>query len=175
MKPIITTICLISSIVLMVFFTWPEYTELREAMNIAEVKESDLENFRDYHQTIEAMITNLENDYSDDVKKMKDGVPDDHYIPSLFAELRRTSYRTGVRIEGIGDFDGVDFMDLPEIKAIEVSFNIEGSYPNFKNFISELENNARIISIENLTMDRSGDREYAQPLTYSVTLLTYSY
>lgn len=175
MKPIITIICLVGSIALMFFGIWPEYTELRESMELADVKEADLENFREYHQTIEAMMTNLETDYADDLQKMQDGVPDDHYVPSFFAELRRASYRTGVQIESIGDFDEVEFMELPEIEAVEISFAVEGAYPNFKNFISELESSARIISVQNINMERAGERQEAQPLNYSVTLLTYSY
>ncbi len=172
MKPIITIICLFGSIALMFFGIWPEYSELREHMELADVKEQDLENFREYHQTIEAMMTNLETDYADELQKMKDGVPDDHYVPSFFAELRRTSYRTGLRIESIGDFTETEFTELPEVEAIEISFSAEGAYPNFKNFISELENSARIISVQNVSMDNAGE---GQPLNYSITLLTYSY
>lgn len=166
---------MLGSVVLMVFFAWPEYTELREAMKIAEVRETDLENFRNYHQTIEAMMGELETDYRQDVQKMQDGIPDDHYIPSLFAELRRISYRTGVRIDGFGEFSEVQFLELPEINGVEVSFNAEGAYPNFKNFISELESSARIINITNLRIERTRGQDVDQTLNYSVRLLTYSY
>ncbi|MGM0438982.1 MAG: type 4a pilus biogenesis protein PilO [Patescibacteria group bacterium] len=174
MKPIITTICLFVSLGTMIFAIWPEYQDLRESMITADAKEQDLENMIAYNQSLKTMINSFNNGYNDKIKKINSGVPEDHYVPSLFSEIRRISYKTGVRIEGVGDFSVAELSDKPNIKEIEINFNLEGDYPNFKSFISELESSTRIISIKNLNIENSRQEE-SHLLNYAVTLLTYSY
>ncbi len=174
MRPIIATICLIGSFLLMGLVIWPEYQDLREAMVKAEIKEIDLQNMINYNQTMEAMAGALKIDYRGEVRKFEDGIPNDHYVPSLFAEIRRASYRTGVRVSGIGDFSTRAHPDRVEIKMTEINFSIEGAYSNFKNFIRELKSSARIMNVREITMGR-GSGERGEPLDYRVTVRVYSY
>ncbi len=176
MKPIITAICLIGSFSIMAFAIWPEYQDLRESIVRADVEEENLSNIINYNQTLEGITADLQNNYIEEMKKMESGIPDDHYVPSLFAEIRRASYRTGVRIEGMGDFSLNEFEERPQLIETEISFQVEGSYSNFKNFVEELKTNARIMSIESIRIDKRGTTSQdLQPLEYSVTILTYSY
>lgn len=174
MRPIIATICLIGSFALMGLVIWPEYKDLREAMIEAEIKEIDLQNMINYNQTMAAMADSLMTDYRDATKKLYNGVPNDHYVPSLFAEIRRASYRTGVRVKGIGDFSVSDHPEKKEIKITEVEFEVEGAYLNFKNFIKAINNSARIMEISTMHMER-GPGDKGEPLDYRITLKAYSY
>ena len=173
MKAIITTICLLGSFGLLLFI-WPEYQELRESMARAEVKEQDLENLTSYIDALNEMSARISSDYESDIEKMKDGIPDDHYIPSLFSELRRVSHSTGVRIERLGDFSQSEIEERAGLNEIEVSFTVQGGYSNFKNFILELEKNARIINLEAINIESTGSED-SRSLEYRVTILTYSY
>ena len=174
MKPIITIICLVGSLGILFFAAWPEYQELRESMAYADVKEEDLQNMINYNQTLESIVSRIENDYEDQFNKVKESIPDDHYMPSFFAELRRISYRTGVRVESLGNFS-VGQGDR-EINEIETSLNVQGDYSNFKSFIKALERSGRIIEVESVSIEgASTDPDERSILRYNVQILTYSY
>lgn len=176
MKPIIATICIIGSLGILFFAAWPEYQDLRESMAYADVKGEDLQNMINYNQTMEAMVSSLETEYEGQIEKIEEGVPDDHYMPSFFAELRRMSYRTGVRIESLGNFTYRDYREREDLKEVEVSFQVQGSYSNFKNFINILQRSARIVEVESLAIEGvTEDSDEQSSLNYTIQILTYSY
>ncbi len=176
MKPILAIVFIFSSFLIMFFLSWPEYQGLREAMLESEIKTADLENMKNYNQIISNLYQKLKIDHREDVQKIKDGVPDDHYAPSLFAEIRRISYKTGVRVERLGDFSVRNHRNRAGIKEIEISFRVEGSYQNFKNFLSKINESARMMTIESLRIESSSTPEDRRSLLeYNVTIKTYSY
>lgn len=176
MKPIIATICIIGSLGILFFAAWPEYQDLREAMAYVDVKEDDLQNMINYNQTMEAMVTSLETDYKEQTEKIEKAIPDDHYMPSFFSELRRISYRTGVRIESLGEFSQASLEEREKIQEIETTFEVKGSYSNFKNFIDALQRSARVVEVESISIEGvSEDMDEQASLTYNIQILTYSH
>lgn len=175
MKPIITTICLLGSFALIIFAIWPEYQDLRESMVEVEVKEEELNNIINYSQSIDEMTKALNSEYEEDYQKLKNGVPNDHYVPSLLSEIKDFSYQTGVRINNIGEFSQSDFSDIEDVQKIELELGVEGSYSNFKNFILSLKESARIIGFKSLSIKKKSSEDEESTLEYSLKLITYSY
>ncbi len=177
MKGIITTILLIGSFAVMFFITWPEYQELRDFIAKAEVKETDLERMIDYNQSLDQMIARLNDDYEKDIKKIEDGVPDDHYVPSLFSEIKKSAQESGVKVENLTDFSEVDYEEKAKISQTEIDLQVEGGYSNFKLFINKLKNSARIITFKEITISKSprATGEEANLLEYNLKIGVFSY
>jgi len=160
--------------VIMGLFLWPEYQDLREAMIEAEIKDTDWQNMLNYSRSMDKMIEILNEEYEEEVKKMDDGIPDDHYIPSLFSEIRNASRASGIRVENIGSFSTRNHSEKDGITEIEISFAVRGDYLNFKNFLLRLENSARIKSIRGIRIDRIAGEDF-DTLESNLTLITHSY
>ncbi len=176
MKPILTIIFLIVSFLIMFFLSWSEYQDLRQAMLESEIKNEDLNNMRIYNQLLEDLSGKLKDDYRNDLKKIIDGVPDDHYAPSLFSEIRRISYKTGVRVGRLGSFSVRNHSSRSDIREIEINFQVEGAYSNFKTFLSEIGKSARMMTIKQVRIEgRSSLEKRETLLEYSITIKTYSY
>ncbi len=176
MKPILTIIFLIVSFLIMFFLSWPEYQDLRQAMLESDIKAEDLKNMKTYNQLLENLSGKLKNDYGDDLKMIIDGVPDDHYAPSLFSEIRRISYRTGVRVGTLGNFSIRNHPGRSDIRQIEINIQVEGAYSNFKTFLSEINKSARMMTIDQVRMEGGSSLEERQrPLSYRLTIKAYSY
>lgn len=175
MKPLITIICLLGSFATMMFAIWPDYQELRSLIAEAESKEEDLNNIISYSQNIDEMVEALNGKYRNDFQKLKDGVPADHYVPSLLSKIKETSYKTGIRVNKIGDFEQANFEEINEIKKIEINLELEGPYNNFKNFIFNLKRSARVIGFESLTIRKKKESKEDEILEYNLKLITYSY
>lgn len=175
MKAIITTICLISSFGLMFFAVWPEYTQLRQYIDQEKIKEKDLENMISYNQSLKGMVNGLQGDYKEKIKEVKSGIPNDHYIPSLLSEIKDLSYETGVKIINVGDFSINEYSAGENIKQVEIEIQVQGSYPNFKNFILRLENSIRIISVNSIRIEKSSRSSEEGVLESRLILRTYLY
>ncbi len=153
--------------------TWPEYQTLQDSMAEARVKETDLQNMVNYHQAMEGMAERLREDYEEEIKKIGDGIPDDHYVPSLFAEIRRMSYGSGVRVDGIGNFSVLREGGGEDLREVEISFNVEGSYSNFKSFVNQINNSARIKEIQEINIQRRPATAGIEFLNCNLTLTAY--
>ncbi len=156
-------------------FVWPEYEDLRETMVEAETTETELDNLVNFHDSMDEMVWKFEDEYSEEIKIIEDGVPEDHYAPSFFKLIDDTAENTGIRIESLGSFD-INSADGPrDLSEVEISLSAEGGYANFKNFISRLSNKARLISINNLAIEtrREDDEETLLPIQYNLDLVIY--
>lgn len=160
------------AVAILMILTWPEYQALQDSMAEAQVKETDLQNMVNYHQAMEGMAERLREDYDEEIKKIGDGIPDDHYVPSLFAEIRRMSYGSGVRVEGIGNFS-LSRGGGEGLREVNISFNVEGSYSNFKSFVNRINNSARIKEIQEINIQRRPTTAGIEFLNYNLTLTAY--
>lgn len=177
MKGIITTISLIGAFAILFFATWPGYQDLRDYIAKSEVREKDLERMIDYNQGLDEMIKKLDNNYQDKIKKIEDGVPNDHYVPSLFSEIEDISLDTGVKVENLSDFSEREYEPKAKIEKVEIELQVVGSYRNFKEFMTRLKNSARIISVKEVVINKptNFEEEGSSTLEYNLTVTTYSY
>jgi len=174
MRSILAIIFLIGAILILLLVTWPEYRDLRTSMVEIEIRREERENLINHHQALDEISEKLLKNYKEKMTKLEDGIPDDHYAPSLFVELREISHRSGVRIGSLGDFS---FREDEErgISEVEISLSVEGGYSNFKNFVSRLERSARIMNIKDISITRVGEIDVVRPMDYSLTFTAYSY
>ncbi len=174
MRFIIAIICFIGSLGMIFLIILPEQQNLRTIIVDADVVELDIENINRHERIVNEMAKRITTDYKEGIEKAKGGVPDDHYTPSFFSELRRASYRTGIRIETLGDFSNREHPHIEGIVETEISFQAEGSYRNFKNFIQELERFARVANITEIAIDGDATEDESGSPTYQLSLLIYS-
>lgn len=173
-KVIITIILFIGFVVLFFGLTWGEYQELEENMEISEVVKEDVSNKINYSLGVEEVVSSLEEDYVLEDRKLAGGLPDDHYAPSLLSSIEEIAQNSGLRIEHFGGFTVHEYPEMPQFNRIELEFQLRGGYNSFKYFIANLENFSRIISLEQLRMEKVST-EGGETLHYFLVLDTFSY
>lgn len=173
MKAIITTICLLASLGISVFGVWPEFQDLQANMSKAEIKEIDLANRIGYNDIMKEMVNMLEGDYNRRVDTLTSSLPEDHYVPSLFATIKRIADQTDVTIANIGEFSVQEDQEDSNIKNIDIEITIEGTYQNFRSFIAQVENSSRIINLKSMNITRPPDNNSGE--SFKLVLETYSY
>jgi Tfp pilus assembly protein PilO len=123
------------------------------------------------------MITKLDTEHKKDIKKIEDGVPDDHYIPSLFSEIKKIAQETGVKVENLTDFSESEYEKKASIGQTEIDLQVEGGYSNFKLFLEKLKKSARIITFKEIIIKKpsAADEEKTSILEYSLKIGVFSY
>lgn len=171
--PIIIAVCLILSIVLGVGFLWPKFQDLSLSVENVEQKEKEFEYNKKYFSDLSHIKTELA-EYETGFAKISSALPDDPDMSSLLNYLQRASSQSGLVLKGISLFTASlsDSDESPEVYKILFGLQVAGSYPSFKNFLSTLEESARIIEIENISFLSPDEGEL---FTFNLRIKVYSY
>ena len=122
-------------------------------MNIQkEKKESKLS--QDYVDNLRALSKQLD-EHKDEMEKLKDALPNDLDVSQVFYNIGRMASDANLILDGIsfnsrrpnkGAGNGV--------QEAGISISLDGSYPNFKKFLSLLERSDRIIDVSDISFSK---------------------
>lgn len=169
--PLAVIICFFLTLILGVGFLWPKFQDLREVQKNIKEKEERLQSNEEYFSNLEEIKINLE-EYQGELSKINSALPDDLSLPSLFDFLQKTSSQSGLVLKGISPFAISSPEEFPALKEIQFGLEVIGSYPSFKNFLSILEESARMIEVKNISFLSP---EKGKPFTFSLRIKVYSY
>lgn len=63
----------------------------------------------------------------------------------------------------------------PEAKTVEFSMNINGTFPDFMNFLKAIETSSRLIVLNNLSMQTKESSDQSTPVTFSAQFVGVAY
>lgn len=156
--PIIIIICFIFVLIAGFGFLWPKYQELSfNQLNIQDKKE-EFQYKEKYFSDLNQIKTELGN-YQVELSKINSALPDDSSLPSLFSFLQKATSQSGLILKGLSPFSTSLSEEISGLRKTHFSLSVAGSYTAFKNFLSILENSARIIEVENISFSspKEGD------------------
>lgn len=196
-KPITIAICFFLGFILAVGVIWPRYQEL----NVVRGKERDIRAKLQFREEYLEKISNISEQfkrYKEPLSRIDSALPDDPLLPVLFASVESQAAQAGLVLEEIsaevtvpvedvlefqeliGDFpeevffeEDVPEEDAPKLQKTKVLLRVSGSYDSFKNFLSVVENSARLIKIESVSFDSPEEEE--ELFTFNVGIKIYSY
>ncbi len=188
LRVLITTALLLSSIAIFFLLSLPHYEALQIKMVELEGEQKKFEARDEYVQGIMNVHAEIDR-HDDEVKKIKNALPDDHHIPSLFLAIKKMEREAGIGIEHFGSFTTRESRAIQGLRETEFSINGNGSYFNLRRFIYHLENGSgrsdeetsieslsRVIEIEELVVSYlEGREETGSPLAFILNVKTYSY
>jgi len=176
-------ICLILSVILGFFLIWPQYQEFNEERWHLKEKEAERDNQEEYFAHVENVAKELSG-YENELNKINSALPYDLDIADLINFLDKATSRNGLGIVGISSLS-VDKKSSPKneesvvarTKEIDMVFDVKGSYPAFKNFLSTLEKSARVIDVESITLKKKqvSTKEEESPPVFTLKIKTYYY
>jgi Tfp pilus assembly protein PilO len=151
------------------FQIFPQYRDIKDLSLTLTVKKNELKKKNDYFSEIRKTIDELKN-YEEEVQKIKVALPSEPSPISLLYLIERTAIANGLSIKEIGEYKISDVER--SLKEINFKIGLTGDYPALKNFLSSLEESARLIKVTNVSFKTPGEKE---SFIFSLEVKAYSY
>jgi len=168
---IISSIFLVVSIFGGIFLWWPEVEIFLSSREKIEQLEATALRKEDYFLKLNALSEKMDN-YSNDLVKINSALSIDPSIPALFDFVRKSVVENGLVIESLNLEDVFPSEKKVEVKEINFSLSISGTYPALKNFLSAVYKNSRMIEVDRIVFSSPQGEELFE---IDLDLTSYSY
>ena len=134
-------------------------------------KKAELQNKEEYFSELQSLSNKLK-DYSSELSKTDAALPAAPGIPDLLNFIGKISSQNGLILQKV-NLDSVSPLE-EESKILKVSMylTLSGSYPAFKNFLSSLQKNARLVEVESASFLTPAEGEI---IPFDLKIKAYSY
>lgn len=139
-------------------------TEINERQNELQSKEQYLADLRKASDTLK--------EYKTQIAKINSILPSDPDLPALFDFMQNASSQSGLILKGVSPSNSRVSQQFEGIQETDLSLMLSGSYSSFKNFLSVLEQTARLIEIKSVSFVSP---ETEAPFTFNLKATVYSY
>ncbi len=168
---ILYTAILITLSLLMIFLMFSKYQSLSLLKkNIAKNKQV-LSHQEEYLDSLTKASQRLKK-YDEEMAKVESALPSSPSLPELLNLIQNESTQHNLSLKKIGSAISVP-SEIGMTKATRLNFVVSGGYSDLKDFISDLENSARLIDIESISF--SSPKEKEGLFTFSITIKVHSY
>jgi len=171
---LIVLICLLTLLALGGYFLcWPKYQEFKGKKVELETKDEEIRLKKEYLSNLETLSERLST-YKEQLSKIDSALPEDSSVAALFNFLQKTSSENGLILTDI-DVSGLFSLESSEERIQKMSFSISvsGSYSAFKNFLSAVYKNSRLIEVKSISFSSSEEGE--DLFDFDLNLETQSY
>lgn len=160
------------------YLWWPQYQHFQDLKSGLAEKKAQLEQAEEYLSELKTLSNRLAG-YKDECFKVDSALPLEPSIPALFNFIQRASSENGLILKNIS-LTKPSLEEVPEeerAQRIPFSIIVSGSYSGFKNFLSAVYKNARMIEINSINFSSSSTpKEKGTGLfVFSLRLKTQSY
>jgi Tfp pilus assembly protein PilO len=171
-RPLIIAISLFFALMIGIILVWPKYQELKLKKEEVLQKEKRLENLKQYFKDLKKISQKLE-EYQDQLLKVEMALPPTFFLPPLYAFFQKTISDNGLILKEINLAGSQSLPERGELKEHSIKISFSGSYPSFKNFLSDLEKSARFIQIDSIEI--FPPKEKKEDFGFELTVKVYSY
>ncbi len=168
-KLILTITFLVGSLGGGLYAVYPLYEDYQRQLKVNEVLTEELENIKVYVadlQNIKETIEKKEEDFA----KMWSALPEDHDAPSLFLYLEDLMEENNLNVEApFGEFSIEEYVlearseeeepsEHARLKETHFPLSLTGEYDDIKGFLRDTEDVIRLIAMNNIIIQRGGER-----------------
>jgi Tfp pilus assembly protein PilO len=165
----IAIIFLLIALVVSAILVWPKYQETKSLTSKIEEVDFAIKNQEDYFLYLVDLGDKIEKDYKDKITFIDYALPRDSNLPLLFYFMIKTCSQNGLILTGISTNASEPSEDQKQ-GIITINLGVSGSYTSFKNFVSTLENSARLFNIESVNF--SSPQKKDEPFNFSLNVKT---
>ncbi len=178
----ITIILLICLFILLIlggyFLCWPKYQEFKGKKAELETKDEDIKSKEEYVSNLEILSEKLSG-YDEEVSKIDSALPTEPSVAALFNFFQKISSENGlilteIDVSELFSLEGSTLEDSEErIQKMFFSISVNGSYSAFKNFLSAVYLNSRLIEVKSISFFSSEEKK--DLFDFNLTLETHAY
>lgn len=170
----IISACLLILVILGGVFLWrPQYQDFREKELEFQEKEMELEQKKEHYANLAGIYDEL-SEYEEELFKIDFALPQELSIPTLFYFIQKKSSENGLILKDmkVGKMPSGQSAE-GVIQRISFSVSVSGSYSAFKNFLSTIYKNAKLIEVNSISFSSSEER--IGLFDFNLTLSTHFY
>lgn len=173
-KIIIIAAGVVIALVLALVLVWPQYQKLQALNSDIANKQEELRSQETYFSQVKEVSIKLQ-EYSDALSKISNALPKDPSLASLANFLQINSAQTGLILKKIV----LGGTTAPEenkgsFTETQIVIQVSGPYKAFKDFLTLVENSARMIEVQNISIEIPPEESKESP-TFTLDLKTSSY
>ncbi len=171
--PIISILLLIAVIVLGVLVWWPKYQNLQDLTSESNIKTDALQQKQEYFANLGVILKRLQGDqYKDSLDKVETALPDRVSVPELFNFVQLKAAENGLVVGNMTsqDLKGQQSVGANEVQRFSFSASFTGSYTAFKNLLSTLNKNSRLIEIDSMGFSSAAGQPGAKETIFTFNL-----
>ena len=177
----ISVILFLAVILGTIFYWWPKLQEYINTKETIKIKDAEITEKEEYFSNLRTIDSKL-NDYSDELGKIDSALPLDPSMPELFNFMKGVSSENGLILEELSLGQGADSITVSGVQEIPFSVSVAGSYSAFKNLLTAVFQNIRMVDVGTISFSTPTEEEgiegTALPgdvFSFEASLLTYSY
>jgi len=154
-----------------VFLVWlPKYKEYTGLRFQLEEAKAQLATKQEYFEHLQKISDKLKA-HEADLQKIDSAIPPKPDIADVLRFLQGKAQANGLLVEGVGLNNSLPVKEFPGLKKTPLSITLAGKYSSYKNFISILEKNSRLININSISFGTAGEGL----ISFKTQLSFYSY
>lgn len=181
-KILISVILIGLSLFLGIVFLWPKYQELNNLEEEITNIDLDIQYQDEYYKQL-AITSERLNEHQAGLTKIDSALPYNPPEISLLKFLQDKASENGLIPSRLSELSVKPLPERSDIKEIQVSLELFGSYPALKNFLIALEKSSRLIEIEAISISTlaalpAPGKTEAKPsdiFSFELTIKTQSY
>lgn len=174
------------------FFVLPKYREFKENRLLRDTKQADLDSKKSSLSGVKDLVASLSKN-KEKLAAVDEALPSDPAVPELIADLDYLIKKSGLSVisiqmtlpkeqSGSGGPRGTETVSrgvrmdkltasTQNVRVIEVDLNVLGTYNNYKTFLTNVQQNMRLLDITSFSSAFLGDS--LDNLQHSVKIYTY--
>lgn len=171
---LISLFVLVLGLSLAFIFVLPEWNKITILNNEQTAKEKQLADSRSLIANIDELSAKYEKSKSD-LEKLSLAIPSEQQLPELLIQFEDMIKGNGMIVNNVEFNDeGASTINEPsplgDVKIIRTKLAIEGNYSNFKNLLSDMEHNIRLMDMIAINFSQGAE---AGSMKFDVSLNTY--
>ena len=165
-------ILIISAVAVLLIFTlvFPKYRDLDYLKKEIIIRESELQSQEEHSQKLSGILEEIEV-RRDSISKIESALPEEPSLSELLNFLQKSASQSGLILEEVSP-QVVGGGVKGEIGDTLVNLVLKGTYPDFKSFLSLIENSARLIEANSISFEYS---EEGDLLSFEMSIKVRSY
>jgi Tfp pilus assembly protein PilO len=176
-RPIIIAIFLYAALALAIGLIFPKYKEFSLVQKKIEEVKTELQ-YRDNYFNLLGEISQKLNEYPEELSKIDSALPSEPFPLDVFNFIGTASPQNGLALRSVRLGEISSSKVISKVREMKLSFTVTGSFPSFRNFLSVLESSARLIQIENISFNSTGERasmgeRAATPFEFKIKIPSY--
>lgn len=171
-KPIFYTVIFVVLLVVGVLFLWlPQYTDFSNTRAELSAKNVELQNKQEYFLKLQGLSQKLQ-EHQQELAKVKAGIPSQADTSDTLNFIAATGSQNGLILRNVNIEKTVRVEEWSDIMKTSVEVVFSGTYPAFKNFLTELQSSSKLIGVEEISFKQP---EQGEIFTFNLKARMHSY
>ncbi|TSC75965.1 MAG: hypothetical protein G01um101430_135 [Parcubacteria group bacterium Gr01-1014_30] len=173
-RPILYIALMSLLLVLGVIFFWqPKYRDFTGLRLQVSAKAQELSSKVEYFSRLEDSFARILK-FDSEVAKVESALPESQDIPETINFISSVSFTSGLLLQALDIGKTAPLTEDSSILKTEITFSLLGTYSAFKGFLSELQNSARLIAVQEASFKQQGG-EATEIFLFNLKVRTQSY